>query len=123
MAILSLGVMRFLDATYAEADAAPVPGVLAPQTATVSGGPGSLVQWQSLGTEGRLFTAGAVSTDALRTFRPSSEPPPPIRVYVGLKDAPDAAARNADDFRGALEDPLQGMNSLGSPEISVPVNR
>jgi hypothetical protein len=31
--------------------------------------------------------------------------------------------RKADDFRGALEDPLQGMNSLGSPEISVPVNR
>ncbi len=93
IAILSLGVMRFLDAKYAEADGAPVPGVLAPQTATVSGGPGSLVDWSSLGTEGRLFTAGAVSTDALRTFRPTSTPTPPIRVYVGLKDAPDADAR------------------------------
>jgi uncharacterized membrane protein len=93
MAILSFGVMRFLDAKYAEADAAPLPGVLAPQTATVSGGTGSLVQWASLGTEGRLFTAGAVSTDALRTVRPTSDAKAPIRVYVGLKDAPDAASR------------------------------
>jgi uncharacterized membrane protein len=95
VAILSLGVMRFLDAKYADADAAPVPGLLAPATATVSGGTGSLVDWTSLGTEGRLFTAGAVSTDALRTFRAASTPVAPIRVYVGLRDAPDADARAA----------------------------
>ena len=93
MAILSFGVMRFLDAKYAEADAAPIPGLLAPQTATVSGGSGSLVQWTSLGAEGRMFTAGAVSTEAIRTVVPTSDPKPPIRVYVGLNDAPDAAAR------------------------------
>jgi uncharacterized membrane protein len=59
----------------------------------VSGGSGSLVPWTSLGAEGRLFTAGAVSTDALRTFRPGSEPLAPIRVFIGLQNAPDAAAR------------------------------
>jgi len=92
-AILSFVVVPLLDAKYSQADSAPVPGVLAPQTATVSGGPGSLVDWASLGTEGRTFTATASSTDALRTFRPGSEPKQPIRVYVGLRSAPDAAAR------------------------------
>jgi uncharacterized membrane protein len=86
-------VMPFLDNKFGEADAAPVPGLLAPQTATVSGGTGSLVTWSSLGAEGRLFTAGTTSTDALRTFRPSSSPQAPIRIYVGLRDAPDATAR------------------------------
>ena len=86
-------VMPFLDAKFGEADSAPVPGLLAPQTATVSGGTGSLVTWSSLGAEGRLFTFGATSTDALRTFRPASSPKAPIRVYVGLQDAPDATAR------------------------------
>ena len=51
MAILSLGVMRFLDAKYAEADGAPVPGVLAPQTATVSGG--TFSTYVQTGREGR----------------------------------------------------------------------
>ncbi|HEU4332211.1 MAG TPA: alpha/beta-hydrolase family protein [Lapillicoccus sp.] len=92
-AILSFVVVPLLDAQYAQTDAAPVPGLLPPQTATVSGGPGSLVDWSSLGAEGRMFTATATSTDALRTFRPGSEPKQPVRVYVGLRSAPDAAAR------------------------------
>jgi uncharacterized membrane protein len=91
--VLLAAVLPYLNSTYADGDAAPVPGILAPQLATVSGGPGSLVQWSTLGAEGRLFTAGTTSTDALRTFRPSSEPKAPVRVYVGLRDAPDAAAR------------------------------
>jgi uncharacterized membrane protein len=91
--LLLAAVLPWLDAKYGEADAAPVPGLLAPQTATVSGGPSSLVTWPSLGTEGRMFTASAVSTDALRTFRPAAAATSPIRVYVGLRDAPDAAAR------------------------------
>lgn len=86
-------VMPFLDAKFREADSAPVPGLLAPQTATVSGGTGSLVTWSSLGAEGRLFTSGTTSTDALRTFRPERSPNAPIRVYVGLRDALDATAR------------------------------
>lgn len=93
--LLLAAVLPWLDAKYGEADAAPVPGLLSPQTATVSGGPGSLVTWPSLGTEGRTFTASAVSTDALRTFRPGAAATAPIRVYVGLRDAPDAAARAA----------------------------
>ena len=96
ISVILLGaVLPYLNSTYGDADAAPVPGILAPQLATVSGGPGSLVQWSTLGAEGRLFTAGTTSTDALRTFRPNSEPAVPVRVYVGLNDAPDAAARAA----------------------------
>lgn len=91
--LLVTAVMPFLDAKFGDADSAPVPGLLAPQTATVSGGTGSLVAWSSLGAEGRLFTSGTTSTDALRTFRPDSNPKAPIRVYVGLQDAPDATAR------------------------------
>ena len=91
--LLAAVVMPFLNAKFGDADSAPVPGLLAPQTATVSGGTGSLVTWSSLGAEGRLFTSGTTSTDALRTFRPASSPKAPIRVYVGLQDAPDATAR------------------------------
>ena len=57
-----------------------------------SGGPGSLVGWDSLGREGRAFIAGGPSAAAIGelTGRPAQEP---IRVYVGLDSAPTPAQR------------------------------
>ncbi|MEV4468218.1 alpha/beta hydrolase [Nonomuraea salmonea] len=62
------------------------PGVRRPASASVSGGPGSLVSWESLGREGRRFTATATTPARLTAFsgRPAAQP---IRVYVGLDGA------------------------------------
>ncbi|MFG2077679.1 alpha/beta hydrolase [Nonomuraea maritima] len=63
------------------------PGVVRPTSTRLSGGPGSLVSWESLGREGRRFTATAARPARLSAFsgRPATEP---IRVYVGLQGTP-----------------------------------
>lgn len=57
-----------------------------------SGGPGSLVPWDTLGAPGREFTAGAVPVQDLAGFRDGAAKPP-IRVYVGRESADDLAAQ------------------------------
>ena len=61
-----------------------------------SGGPGSLVAWDTLGFQGRTFAGGATSTDELSAFAgPGGTPMAPIRAYAGLQSAEDADARAA----------------------------
>ncbi len=69
-------------------------GVTQPSSPYVSGGPGSLVAWSTLGLEGRSFTARGPTTAELTAFsgRPSI---PPIRVYAGLESADSPQARAA----------------------------
>ncbi len=59
-----------------------------------SGGPGSLVSWDSLGTRGRDFTGdgGGPTVEDIEAFtgEPAMEP---IRAYVGLKSADSVAER------------------------------
>ncbi|MEV6298915.1 alpha/beta-hydrolase family protein [Actinoplanes sp. NPDC051861] len=61
-------------------------GVTVPTSALRSGGPQSLVAWDSLGRQGRSFVAGAPNLDELSAFagRPATEP---IRLYAGLTSA------------------------------------
>ncbi|MFG1699189.1 alpha/beta hydrolase [Nonomuraea sp. NPDC049309] len=68
------------------------PGVRRPTSAYVSGGPGSLVSWESLGREGRRFTASAATPSQLSAFsgKPAVQP---IRVYVGLESASSLTAQ------------------------------
>ena len=70
------------------------PGVTQPTTAERSGGPGSLVSWQSLGYEGRNFVGrGPTPADIERfTGEPALQP---IRVYVGIESASTADERAA----------------------------
>ncbi|WP_084487135.1 alpha/beta-hydrolase family protein [Nocardia sienata] len=69
------------DRTYAAANAAADPGLVRPVAVTRSGSAGSMVGWSTLGREGQRFvTAG---------------PPDSVRVYIGLRSAPDLAARAA----------------------------
>ncbi|WP_327150313.1 alpha/beta-hydrolase family protein [Nocardia sp. NBC_01329] len=69
------------DRTYAAANATADPGLVRPVTVTRSGSAESMVGWSTLGREGQRFvTAG---------------PPGAVRVYVGLRSAPDPAARAA----------------------------
>lgn len=59
----------------------------APEGPERSGGPGSLVTWESLGRQGRIFVAGGptAAQPATSSGRPASTP---VRVYTGLASAP-----------------------------------
>jgi len=84
------------DATFSVSDQGSDPGVVQPTSATVSGGPNSLVSWSTLGRQGRSFVAGVSSPAQLQAFAgPSVHVISPVRVYAGLESAPTDAARAA----------------------------
>lgn len=66
----------------AQADSATESGITRPLVSTRSGGPGSLVAWETLGVHGRRFVAD--------TTTPGS-----VRAYAGLQSAEDPATRAA----------------------------
>lgn len=70
------------------------PGVRRPASTLVSGGPGSLVSWESMGREGRSFAASTAAPSALAAFsgHPAARP---IRVYVGLDTSGSPRAQAA----------------------------
>ncbi len=90
--------MRFsknlADDIYDTTNASTAPGVTQPTSPLRSGGPGSLVSWDSLGFQGRNFIGRGPDAKALEQFSgtPAKEP---IRVYVGVESAPTAEARAA----------------------------
>lgn len=81
-----------MDATYQRLDALIPTGDATPTDPQKSGSPASLVDWQGLGATGRDRTKAApdAATITQITGRPAKEP---LRVYVGLNNAPDEAAR------------------------------
>lgn len=88
----------FVDATNrsaATANAMIAPDVARPSSPYVSGGPGSLVPWETLGAQGRAFIAGAVPTPALADFAgpAGGAAAEPIRVYVGHDSTSGVAQR------------------------------
>ena len=79
---------------YASTNASTQEGVKPPTSPLRSGGPGSLVSWDSLGYQGRSFIGRGPDAVALEKFSgtPAKQP---IRVYVGVESAPTAEARAA----------------------------
>ncbi|CAM5282393.1 DAGKc domain-containing protein OS=Streptomyces pilosus OX=28893 GN=GCM10010280_68050 PE=4 SV=1 [Streptomyces pilosus] len=69
-------------------------GVHQPTSALRSGGPGSVVPWDSLGREGRVFTGSGPSARDIGAFtrRAAQEP---VRAYAGLTTSDDAESRAA----------------------------
>ena len=84
--------VRWADSVYVKENAGTPADASQPETPLRSGGPGSLVSWDSLGYQGRAFVGRGPTKDEIATFddSPAQEP---IRVYVGLDSAPDAHAR------------------------------
>ena len=71
---------------YSNFDTGTPPGIEQPTTALRSGGPGSLVAWDSLGYEGRNFAGGGPSTQQLQAFAGGGATvKEPIRAYVGIE--------------------------------------
>ena len=80
------GAMGLLNKSFSAVNDELDPNQPAPTTPLRSGGPGSLVSWESLGHQGRLFVANGPSVAKLTEFNktPATEP---IRAYAGLNSA------------------------------------
>jgi uncharacterized membrane protein len=82
------------DSIYGKTNDTTAEGATQPTSALRSGGPGSLVTWESLGLQGRSFIGRGPDAAALEQF--SGEPAEePIRVYAGVESAPTAEERAA----------------------------
>lgn len=84
--------VRLADSTYSSKNEGTPDGVAQPTSDLRSGGPGSLVTWQSLGYQGRGFIGGGPSASDIEQFTGETAEQP-IRVYAGLESAETAAQR------------------------------
>ena len=101
--VLLDGLVSAMDEAFSVRNGITEEGVAQPSTGLRSGGPGSLVPWDSLGREGRTFTgSGPTASDiAAIVHHPADEP---IRIYAGLDSADDTEQRAAlavDDLQRA----------------------
>jgi len=86
------GALRLLDRTFALADAETPGRVTRPTTELRSGSPQSLVEWDDLGREGRVYVGrGLLAPDISEiTGDPALDP---IRTYAGVRSAEDTEER------------------------------
>ncbi|WP_420752668.1 alpha/beta hydrolase [Rhodococcus sp. O3] len=88
------GLVDVANSAFSLRDTQTPEGVQQPTTGLRSGGPESVVPWDTLGYQGRAFIGDGPSTDEIGRFAggPAQEP---IRVYAGLASADDSEARAA----------------------------
>lgn len=114
LGLLGTGVYFGLEFVYRKAEhggAAIEAAYSEPPTApSVSGGPDSIVDWDTLSREGRRFVNMVLSPEAITevTGRPAQFP---VRAFVGLDSAPTVDARVAMT--------MQELEKLGAFEKSV----
>ncbi len=84
--VIIRGGMSFLNSSFASVNDEMDPDNPAPTTPLRSGGPGSLVAWDTVGHQGRTFVAGGPTVEELTKFNgaPAVEP---IRAYAGKNSA------------------------------------
>jgi uncharacterized membrane protein len=92
--LLLQGFVNVMNAAYSVRDTTTAEGVHQPTTGLRSGGPGSLVPWDTLGYQGRNFIGKGPSVSDIEKFtgQPAMEP---IRIYAGLASANSAEAQAA----------------------------
>jgi uncharacterized membrane protein len=90
--LLLQGFVSLMNKAYSVRDTMTAEGVHQPTTSLRSGGPGSLIPWNSLGWQGRNFIGKGPSVSDIANFtgHPAMEP---IRIYAGLASANGAAAQ------------------------------
>jgi len=112
--VVAKGFIGWANSTYGASNTGSDPGVVQPTSQFVSGGQDSLISWESLGWQGRTFTAGATKVSDLDAFAgPGSDPAEPIRVYAGLRSA------DTDPERAALVVQELERTGAGDREIVV----
>jgi uncharacterized membrane protein len=99
--ILVDGFFVLANRTFAPIDTATDEAVVRTASAARSGGPGSLVDWDTLGRKGRTFVATGPTVDELEAYH-GREAQEPIRIYAGLRSA-DTPARRAELVLAELE--------------------
>jgi uncharacterized membrane protein len=90
--VLVASVLRVADRSFQELDALIEDDMPPPVRPEQTGSSESLVNWKDLGRQGRRFVAGGPTPEALQGFF-GVPTVAPIRVYVGLNSAEDAAER------------------------------
>ncbi|MFE7093746.1 alpha/beta hydrolase [Streptomyces erythrochromogenes] len=90
--VLLGGFVNAANEAFSVRDTKTPEGVHRPTSALRSGGPGSLVPWDSLGRQGRAFTGSGPTAQQIGGFthRPAQEP---VRAYAGLSTAEDTETR------------------------------
>ena len=111
--LLLQGFLNLMNSAYSVRDTKTAEGVHQPATGLRSGGPGSVIPWNTLGWQGRNFIGKGLSVTDIEKFtgQPAMEP---IRVYAGLASAPDAEARAALAVRD-----LQRAGGFGRKNLLV----
>jgi uncharacterized membrane protein len=90
--VLINGFLNLADQAFSVRDTVTAEGVEQPTTELRSGSEASLVEWDSLGREGRTFIGRGPTTDDIADFtgEPATEP---IRAYAGMGTAEDVEER------------------------------
>ncbi len=91
--VVAASVGQALGESFAAANAGTGPGVARPASGLRSGGPGSSIEWSSLGREGRQFVAQGPDAATITAVTGVAAAREPIRVYVGLASARTPEAR------------------------------
>ena len=86
------GAVRLADHVFSLQNENTEPGVTAPDSGLRSGGPGSLISWDSLGRYGRSYVAGGPSATRIAAVSGGTAQTP-VRTYAGLDSAPDVEVR------------------------------
>jgi uncharacterized membrane protein len=94
--VIVSGALRVADGSYRALDGLVEESLERPSSPLRSGSPASLVAWQQLGRQGRVFVSSGPSAAEISAFlgSPALEP---IRLYVGLRaaESPEERARLA----------------------------
>lgn len=90
--VVSSRLVPAIEEAHASSDRSFDPHIDPPTSSLRSGGPGSLIEWEQMGRQGRVFVATAPSTPDLEGFsgKPAADP---IRIYIGLEVADAAQSR------------------------------
>ncbi len=92
--LLLQGFVSLMNQAYSVRDTTTAEGVHQPATGLRSGGPGSLIPWDTLGYQGRNFTGEGPSPGDIGKFT-GHRALEPVRAYAGLASAADAESRAA----------------------------
>ena len=101
--VLVDGILALTDRIFAERDATTSDTAVQPTSPLRSGGPGSLVAWDSLGRQGRNFVGQGPTAAEIGAFTGTTAPEP-VRAYAGIASADtleDRAALAVTDLERA----------------------
>jgi uncharacterized membrane protein len=92
--VLVDGILALTDRIFAVRDTTTSETAVQPGTSLRSGGPGSLVAWDTLGRQGRNFVGEGPTAAEISAFTGSGAKEP-IRAYAGIASAEDVEERAA----------------------------